>query len=54
MNIKSSIKEAATDAILEKVSLKISGYRGEVTYYDLHIDQTLLNHHTFQFRWLTG
>lgn len=54
MSVMNGIMEKVTDAMQERVSIQIGSYSGQIVYYNLMINQSLLGHHTFSFTWRIG
>lgn len=54
MSTINGIMSKVTDVMQEKVSIQIGSYRGQIVYYNLMINQSLLGHHSFSFTWRIG
>ncbi|MEO8516466.1 MAG: phage baseplate assembly protein V [Flavobacterium sp.] len=54
MSAVNSLIKKVTDAMVDKVSIQIGSYTEPVVYYNLMINQQLLDHHSFSFTWRIG
>lgn len=54
MSTVNSLIKKVTDAMVDKVSIQIGSYAEPVVYYNLMINQQLLDHHSFSFTWRIG
>lgn len=54
MSTVQNLVKKISDVMVDKVSIQVGSYTAPVVYYDLIIQQTLLDHHRFSFTWRIG
>lgn len=54
MSTVQNLVKKISDVMVDKVSIQVGSYPAPVVYYDLRIEQGLLNHHKFSFTWRIG
>jgi type VI secretion system secreted protein VgrG len=54
MSTVQNLVKKISDVMVDKVSIQVGSYSAPVVYYDLRIQQGLLDHHRFSFTWRIG